>query len=324
MNEKTQSASDSNELTRIDLGDDLLEKTALIVPQEEEKKAPEFLPQESHSESHATSPREPETVVDLLHSARILVTEGLFEDAKKILHRILIQDSSNALARQQLEEIHATELKQIFGDTETRKPYARRIRLDVSKIDSDAMMRQLDKDLNLGVFSPEPPPAIGNELSLLEDPALVSAFCENLERDLSKASVQDWIDLGIGFLEMDLVQIAARLFAGACRKLDLEFTEQSLSQENEEARLSATFLLSFSLIIVGRPYEAISKIQPLLTEIHLKTEQKTELFYLMGRTYESMRKWGLATEFYEQVIEVDAQYRDVDLRIRKVREAQVG
>jgi hypothetical protein len=141
----------------------------------------------------------------------------------------------------------------------------------------------------------------------------MSSFCSRIEQDLSQSPIQDWIDLGIAFLEMDLYEIAVRLFSGACRRIEPDV------QSDSEVALSATCLLALSLILVGRPFDAISKIQPLLGDVNIRKEQKAELFYLMGRTYESMKKFLLAVQFYRQVIEIDAQYRDVDRRIRQIR-----
>ncbi len=124
----------------------------------------------------------------------------------------------------------------------------------------------------------------------------MDAFTLKLEQGLIGASLQDWVDLGIAFLEMDFYQIAVRLFTGACRKID--------SEMQGEQSLSATSLLAFSLILLGRPYEAISALQPLLRDVDLKAEQKIELYYLMGRTYDLLKKDELAL-----------RYRDVEYRV---------
>src|SRR5437899_2675476 len=49
-------------------------------------------------------------------SAKILLGEGLLEEAKKVLRRILVRDAQYTPAILALREIHESELKQIFGD----------------------------------------------------------------------------------------------------------------------------------------------------------------------------------------------------------------
>jgi tetratricopeptide (TPR) repeat protein len=303
--------------THVDLGDDLLEKTAIIAFSKE----PEVVPKPDNVQQGVleSSIDQPTSVEDALHSAKILVNEGFLEDAKKVLRKILVKDSGNALARKHLEEIHQLELKQIFGDTESRRPYRKKVEINPPTQDAEEVMRQLDEDLNLGVFSVKSlgasdPMATADQLSLFQDPRLIAEFCDRLEKDLIHADPQDWIDLGVAFLEMDLFAIAARLFSGAGKKIDLSDLNQN------SLRMSVNCLLALTLILAGRPYEAISKIQPLLGDLSVPSEQKVELFYLMGRTYESMKRPTMAFQFYQKVMEIDPHYRDVDLRIRKIRD----
>lgn len=288
-------SSQEFEGTRIDLGDDLLEKTSVI-----SQKDPEVEPETISSGS----------TEDLLQSAKILVNEGLLEDAKRVLRRIIVSDSENEIARQELNRIHEIELKQIFGEEE-RRPLRGKQLPPLQEFDSESVMRKLDQDLNLGVFSNAIHSVSLEQLSLFQDPDFFQGFYQQLEKDLQGSLAQDWIDLGIAFLEMDLFTIAARLFLGACRRIDVS------DSNSREMELSATCLLALSLILSERPYEAISKIQPFLGDADLKQEQRVELFYLMGRTYESMSKIEPAYQFYRQVQELDSHYRDVDLRIRR-------
>lgn len=293
--------------THVDLGADLLEKTAMI---------PGLFPVSARGPSRA-NPADPAanlegpgSVTDQLQSAKILMSEGLSEAAKKVLHQILIADSGNVSAKVFLKEIHELELRQIFGEEEIRRPYGRKgeqpelgVEVGVGiETDPQKVMQQLDSDLGLGIFS---------EVSSGDRSDLMDEFALELEKILIKGSAQDWIDMGVGFLEMELYPIAVRLFSGSVRRLDLEDPDSSVNA------LSATSLLALSLIFAGRPFEAIARIQPLLRNVEIKRENKIELFYLMGRAYESMEKFDFAFQFYRQVIEIDPRYRDIERRIRK-------
>ena len=57
----------------------------------------------------------------------------------------------------------------------------------------------------------------------------------------------------------------------------------------------------------GKPFEAISRIQPVLKDTEIPQEKKTELYYLMGRIHESMNQSETAYSFYHQVQELDPE-----------------
>ncbi len=272
--------------TRIDLGDDLVEKTAMISTQE----VLDF--------TSVLVPDGPGSIPDQLQSAKILMSEGLIPDSKKILHQILMIDFSNVQAKEFLKEIYEIELQEIFSGQGIQRPYSQFADSpNARETDSEDLMRQMDSDLELGIF-------VTNELETEE-------FIVELEKSLVRGSHQDWVDMGIGFLEMELFEIAIRLFSGASRRLDSE-----APRATDEA-LSVASLLGLSLILVGRPFEAIARLQPLLRDSEMKKENKIELFYLMGRTYESMKKFDFAFPFYRQVAEIDPHYRDIELRLLK-------
>ncbi|MEO7163283.1 MAG: hypothetical protein ABI041_10225, partial [Bdellovibrionia bacterium] len=296
----------------VDLGEDLLEKTAMI---------PGLTAPTAQDPLKVSSPLDipagdTGSIEDLLHSAKILVDEGLVEDAKKILHQILIVDSTNKAALEALGGIQKEELKYLLREDPTpqrKRPLERnpQVKAKVQELDPEELMRKLDQDLGLGIFAQNVPVALASDLSLFQNPEEMEAFTLKLEKNLAGGNIQDWVDLGIAFLEMDFYQIAVRLFTGACRKIDSEVLgEQSVS---------ATGLLALALILLGRPFEAISKLQPLLRDVEIKADQKVELYYLMGRTYESLKKMDIALHFYQQVMKIDARYRDVEYRVRNRR-----
>jgi tetratricopeptide (TPR) repeat protein len=303
MTEKQDSISQSSNETRIDLGEDLLEKTAMI---------PGLPASDAPDSAHAQSPLdipsgESGSIEDLIHSAKILVDEGLVEDAKKILHQILIIDSGNRAALEAMNSIQKEELKVLFREdiTRQRAPHAK---IKSQEMDPEELMRKLDQDLGLGIFGQNSPIALASDLSLFQSSKDMETFALKLEKNLAGGKIQDWVDLGIAFLEMDFYQIAVRLFTGACRKID--------SEMKGEQSISATSLLALSLILLGRPFEAISKLQPLLRDVEIKADQKVELYYLMGRTYESLKKFDFAIHFYDQVKKIDPRYRDIEYRLR--------
>ena len=289
--------------TRVDLGEDLVEETApLLVPKVKREINPIL---DSLNITEVT----PENISDIIESAKILMNESLLDDAKKLLHQVLIVAPDHIVARKYLNDIHDEELKQIFGDRSPSR-YQKEENSSYLKEDPEQLIRKLDLDLGLGLFSGSFATAPLSELSLFKDDVELEAYGDRIEHDLFSAPVKDWIDLGIAFLEMDLYPISIRLFSGACRRLTLD------SEQNIESALSATSLLALSLIMAGRPYEAASELQPLLMDLDVPNERKAELYYLMGRIYEIMKNAEFAKKFFTQVREIDPAYRDVSSRMK--------
>jgi tetratricopeptide (TPR) repeat protein len=290
MTQKPDLTSRFSNETQIDLGDDLLEKTAVIPGiQSRSGDSPEGSPGPSLGTKTA-SVADQSSIDDLLHSARILEAEGMVDDAKKILHQILIAEPGNSAAIAHLERIQDLEIRSLFRDGEniTRRPLkssqALPHPLEEGNFDPEEIMKKLDRDLGLGVFPDYSPLSLGNDLTLFQSEDQIEAFELKVEKALAGATVQDWIDMGIGFLEIDFYQIALALFSGACRKIDFE--------NPTDQPIAATSLLALTLIQMGRPFDAISKLQPLLINIEIQPAQKLEVFYLMGRTYEILKKNG--------------------------------
>jgi tetratricopeptide (TPR) repeat protein len=293
--------------TRIDLGDDLVEKTAILIapggplattpPEEESEQGDREAPPED------TRLDTPTQIEDHLESARILMTEGLLDEAKRILRRIILADTRHVIARKMLEEIHEQELKQIFGEGRlSRSRRGAQEDFDVSPLSSELVMRQLDRDLKLGVFDEgDGGEAMMSELSLFESKDALESFGAKLERDLAGTSARDRVDTGIAFLEMGLYDLAARQFRAATREV--------------EFKLSAAGLLAYSLVLAGRPFEATMELEALLGDSELVGAQRVEFMYLMGRAYEGLKNLRSAFQWYQQAQEAEPRYRDTGERM---------
>src|SRR4051794_3122912 len=104
--DNSQGSGDSTRTT-VDLGDDLLERTASHTANSFHIPKPV---DDVHVESAPPLPTTADEIADQLQSAKILVNEGLVEEGKKLLRRILIADPRNLLARKRLDEIQELEL----------------------------------------------------------------------------------------------------------------------------------------------------------------------------------------------------------------------
>ena len=289
MNNHESDSSEPSTL-QIDMGDDLLAEKTVVFENLDLLRTSSNVVVESDPKA-------------LLQNAKILMGEGLVEDAKKALRQALLRDPQSEIARRTLEEIQGEELKQIIAGEEGRRVReATQAAKDLESsqwVDSDVLIRKLDEDLNLKIF---------------QMPAVEDGFYERLEGSLSGGTAQDWIDVGIAFLEMDHFSIAARLFVGANRRFRSELADPSLPQAQAQAVLATTGLLVRALMLDGKPFEALSEIQSALQDGEIEHARKIELFYLLGRIHDSLGKATLAQFYYQQVMDIDSHYRDVDQR----------
>jgi tetratricopeptide (TPR) repeat protein len=293
--------------TNVDLGDDLLEKTAGQTRNSFHIPAPVDDVQSVVGESAPPLPSSRDEIEDQLQSARILVNEGLIEEGKKLLRRILIADSRNLTARRKLDEIHEIELQQIFEGRERRRgPQHGRRRDDApeEEVDSEKVLRELDADLGLGLITDGDPDTVRElEMSLFQEREEMARFADRVDAEYSKCRPRDRLDIGIAFFEMGLLDLAIRQFTAAAR--------------DAETRIPATALLASALMRSGHPFDAVLALEPLISDSELDGADKLELLYLMGRANEQLGKHDAATRYYAQAVEVDPTYRDAEERMKR-------
>lgn len=274
--------------TRVDLGDDLVTQPQDVAPKEPE----------------AAKPRE-ETPDDLLRSAEILVGEGLVDEAKKILRRLLIQHPETTIAKKRLEEIQESEIKKIFLESVPRKRYgADTESLEANlKRNREDVLEQLEKDLKLSGDSKR----IGFEL----DETFLD-FYQELEAQMAKppgATVADRLDLGFALFEMGLYGLACKQFEMAIPDVD--------------RGLEAASWFGFSLLMAERPFEVVLALEPFVQDTRIPEAVRAEFVYLTARAFEMMKNFEQSI-FFLQIVETWVPgYRDALDRITSIQERLV-
>jgi tetratricopeptide (TPR) repeat protein len=297
--------------TRVDLGEDLLEKTAMLrLPYASRT---QITPPEEPEPTLVESPITADQIQDQIQSARILMGEGILEEAKRVLRRILLFATGEIEAKQLLEEIHEIELKQIFGEAENpRRRIRRRREPEAAEVRADSVMRELDRDLRLGLFAEDGSDSAAIELSLFEDRRALDIFGDKMDRDFAASPASERLDLGIAFMEMGLYSLAVRHFYAAMHRLRFE------GPESQALLISATGLLGNALILGGRAFDATLAMQTVLSDSEVVAENKLDLMYLMGRANQALGKDQLAAQWYHQAAEIDPHYRDIQERLRSL------
>jgi hypothetical protein len=301
-----ESSGSGIEPTKIDLGDDLIEKTAIIP---------------GHSASSVPSDSPPvQSSSELLQNARILLSEGFPEEAKKVLRQLMLAlasapEASADLeqARALLEKIHESELKQMFGTAEpaARRSFTSTYDESILDADSEEIVRLLDRDMGLGGLGGLGA-GVSKELSFFSDERLLAQYADQVDRELGEGSASDRTDLAIGFMEMGLYSVAIRLL------------QSHLVSESEEMRLNASALVGYAHLMNNEPYRTISVLQPVLNDIEIDKSRKTECFYLIARAEQANGNYAGAIGWYFQAQANETDYRDIARRIARCKEALTG
>lgn len=285
----TDSDWDTTDSTRVDLGTDLLETTA---------GGTDLLREQSFIL------KDIKDIPDALKSAKILQDEGLLEEAKKILRKILFKDPRCIPAKKRLQEIHEIEVKQIFSDLDHSSKRSRE-----PSIDANQVIQQLDHDLAVrgtssrSILTPD-----SLTFSLFGDAQNIDAFAFRLDRELEDASTKTRMDLGIAFLEMGLYDLAIRQFRIV--------SQAEAVSDDASMRASALSLLAYSMILAGKSFDAIMILEPAIADHDVGPEIKVEFYYLMGRAEESLGHRENAVRWYQEVIRIDRIYRDASDRLK--------
>jgi tetratricopeptide (TPR) repeat protein len=263
--------------TPVDLGEDLLEgSTKSII-----------------SGPSATQFKNPfKEFEDSLQSAKILMSEGIYEEAKRTLRKLMFIDPGHAAVRKLLNEIHELELKQIFGEQPKRRSFLEK---QAPIFNSEQVLKELDEYLHLDL----------KNLSLFEEKNF-SDLSKSIEADLkvSQASLHDRLDMAVAFIEIGLYGVA------------IDLLEKSMAAELLEDELIAVVsLLAYVYIQAGRPHESVLILEPFVRESETQIGKKVELYYLMGRAQEALDNRALAKQWYNQVKKIDPNYRDIEERL---------
>lgn len=264
--EKTQS---SFEGTVVDLGEDLLEAAR-------QPKTPPPKP-DTYSEI------EVKDSADAVHSAEILMQEGLIDDAKKLMRGVLREDPHHVPAKKLLQQIQDQEIKLLLRATDHD---SKKKRKPEESLSLHAMLTNLER--NLGVSFQE-----GQADKIL------------FESEVQLGS-KDRLDIGIALSEMGQLDSAIDQF----RKVAQTYTD------DRNLYVAANVLLISALIEMGSGYEAILTIEPLLADVDLVAEQKIHFLYLLGLACESLGSPSEASGWYAEAARIDKSYRDLRQKLK--------
>lgn len=224
---------------------------------------------------------------DEVESARILLREGLLEEAKKTLFRVLVQKQGFPPAVALLQEIEAEELKVIFRDSGIQKKIP-------AREDPTEILGALERDLGIGH----------------EDNVICNEFwIASTQEGMPGLDAQERFDLGIAFFEMGCFSDALRELTRAEKKIRIEQTFLG------DLGIAVAALRAQCLIELDRAFEAKAYLEPILVEPDLSHENKLNLYYVIGLSEQKLDHPQVAAGWFQKIADTDLDFKDVSTRL---------
>lgn len=232
------------------------------------------------------------TPMEDIASAKILFQEGLFDEAKKLLFKILFHLPQYKPARQMLEQIQEKEEQALLSQSTTSRKTVSKEKPNPVVED---VLNQLDRDLSLGLH--EVHPAEDKEIWVTD----------------SKLSAYEHYDLGVAFFEMSCYRDAIR---------ELKRAEKKIRQEETflgPLGVAVVALCAECMLITGEGFQAKLDLDVVVQEPDLELAEKIPLFYIMGRIELELGHREPARAWLSKVIALEPDYRDVKVLLQKLK-----
>ena len=213
----------------------------------------------------------------LLRKAERYTAKRNYYLARKALRHAQALGADDTLVKNKLREIRKLELPEgLYHTMSSDQPEPR--------LDTDDVLERLEEEFSLG--QPGEAEALGD---------LVGEKIESILRENDPRTI---LDFGVGLHEMGLFRQAEALFI----RLVEEFPEHSFD----------AYYLAAVAKLGRRDYAGAASILGRLSADNGKTEQeKIQIYYALGETFEKMRQPDRSRQFFEKVAELDANYRNV-------------
>jgi tetratricopeptide (TPR) repeat protein len=239
-------------------------------------------------------------IEEALEEADFFASRGLFDDAKTVLTEQLARAPSHRLLLERLREIEEQMTSAQRGSgTRERPQSAAPSSVSADEFDIAASLEALDA---LEV-APEAQQLM-DDTGQVDVEEVFAKFKEGVQKTLSVDDGKAHYDLGQAYKEMGLADDAIHEFETAARDPKLEVEARFLAGMIETER--------------GNIKQAIAAYQKALSAKVRTPEQETILCFEIGAGYESMRMTKEALNYYQRVVRRDANYRDVQERIRRL------
>jgi tetratricopeptide (TPR) repeat protein len=244
-------------------------------------------------------------IEEALEEAEFFASRGLFDDARAVLSEQINRMPNHPLLRERLAEIDAQEQAAQKGSGTRAVP--RQPMGSVADDEAFDIAASLDALEALDV-APEAANLM-NETGQVDVEEVFAKFKEGVSKQLSVDDGQAHYDLGLAYKEMGLIEDAKSEFDIAARDPNRECVCRSM--------IGTIWLES------GELDRAIEAFQQGLAARIRTPEQETVLCFEIGAAYETKRMTREALSYFHRVARRDANYRDVEERIRRLSKPEV-
>jgi len=223
-------------------------------------------------------------IEDDLEEADFFVQQGLYTEARSILDELRARSPGNPLVEAKL-----TDLAALRGIDFTEE------RDETPDIAAD-LAAALDQDLPV---EPEIPTLDYSVEDVFEE------FKKGVDNQVSDEDSDTHYDLGIAYREMGLLDDAMAEFKTAMR--------------SREKEVLCHMMIGLCYGEKGLVAEAISQFKTGLYVDGITEREAVALYFELGQAYESLEDSPEALYYYEKVAKRDAQFRDVLIRVERLR-----
>ena len=133
---------------------------------------------------------------------------------------------------------------------------------------------------------------------------MLEKFKQGVAANVEEGDAASHYDLGVAYREMGL--------------LDEAISEFQTAQRGTDHRIRACEALGQCFIDKADPDVAVNVLGRALAEAEAGDEQLVGVLYLLGLASESLGRWEDASAYYQRVVAVDIDFRDVAQRIMEV------
>jgi tetratricopeptide (TPR) repeat protein len=254
-------------------------------------------PDSRTEESRAPESRAPGELEEALEEADFFASRGLYDDARTILNEQLGIHPGHMLLKERLAELDSQE-QGARGGSGTREVPASD-RLDRS-FDIAASLDALE-NLDTAHGMPSGLDEVGKQVDVEE---VFAKFKEGVAAQVSADDTQSHYDLGVAYKEMGLYEDAMREF--------------DVAAADPKRECVCRHMIGMILVERGRAAEAIEAFSQGLYASVKTPDQETALCYEIAQAYETIKRTKDALTYYQKVARRDANYRDVQERVRRL------
>ncbi len=243
-----------------------------------------------------------QTPDDELQEAKFFMEQGMLQEARAILHRILRRDPEHRQAKQHLAEIEGSEAAPPMKESprpEVKKPSV--FRVTEAKAPPEVFVDlagELSKELSHSELSA--PTDLEPEVQ-----HLLHQLDEGIRDQLDVTDYETHYNLGLAYRDLELYEKA--------------IAEFRLAANDASYRVRCASLLGLCYMAKGDPERSVEELLKGLSAAKAASEERWGILYDLATAYEASGDMGKSLETLATIHSEAPKFRDIRVRIRDLR-----